>query len=125
MSEATTFAVLLVEDDSLLRGAFRILLEEAGYRVLEAGSAAEALARSAVDRPAVVVLDLGLPDRPGLEVARRLRAEPGTCQIPIIALTGHAGTAERRACLDAGCTHYFAKPLAPRALLDELAALLQ
>lgn len=124
MSETPTSPVLLVEDDRLLRGAFRILLEDAGYCVLEAGSAAEALACVVADRPAVVVLDLGLPDRPGLDVARHLRAEPETRQIPIIALTGHAGTAERRACLDAGCTYYFAKPMAPRTLLNQLATLL-
>jgi hypothetical protein len=61
--------ILLVEDDQLLREALRMLLEDAGYRVLEAETAAQALDRSSDERPALVVLDLGLPDRPGLEVA--------------------------------------------------------
>jgi DNA-binding response OmpR family regulator len=116
--------ILLVEDDPLLRHAFRLLLEDAGYRILEAGSAAEALACAVAEHPTVIILDLGLPDRPGLEVARELREHPGTRTIPIVALTGRAGAAERRACLEAGCNLYFAKPLEPGELLRRIPDLL-
>lgn len=112
--------ILLVEDDVLLRQAFRILLEDAGYRVTEAGSAAEALAEARRDPPAVVVLDMGLPDRPGLDVARELRREEATTGVPILALTGRVGAQERDACLAAGCTEYYGKPLAPAKLLERL-----
>lgn len=115
--------VLLVEDDRLLRQAFRILLEDAGYRVREAGSGGEAL-EAAEEGPAAIVLDLGLPDQPGLDVCRALREHPATRNAVIIALTGRAGAAERRACLEAGCTLYFAKPVEPRELLRRLAGLL-
>lgn len=114
--------ILLVEDDRLLRQAFRLLLEDAGYRVQEAGTAAEAIA-AAEAGPAAIVLDLGLPDRPGLEVCRALREHPITRHSPIIALTGRAGESERRACFEAGCTLYFAKPLEPRKLLRHLSDL--
>src|SRR5688500_18284273 len=117
-------AVLLVEDDALLRQAFRILLEDAGYRVLEAGSARDAIATARAETPAAVVLDMGLPDRPGLDVARELRVEDATKDIPIIALTGRVGAHERDACLAAGCTEYHGKPLQPRKLLERLRALL-
>ncbi|HEY8485564.1 MAG TPA: response regulator [Longimicrobiales bacterium] len=116
--------ILLVEDDPLLRHAFRLLLEDAGYRILEAGSAAEALECAVAELPTVIILDLGLPDRPGLEVARALRQHPGTQAIPIVALTGRAGAAERRACLEAGCNLYFAKPLEPSELLRRIPDLL-
>lgn len=116
--------ILIVEDDVLLRQAFRLLLEDAGYDVVEAGDARDALLRAAEDRPALILLDLGLPDRPGLEVARELRAAPATARTPIAALTGHAGVQEERACFEAGCTHYFAKPLEPRELLRRLPELL-
>ena len=116
--------VLLVEDDALLRQAFRILLEDAGYRVTEAGSAAEALAAASAETPAIVVLDMGLPDRPGLDVARELRSTEATRQVPIVALTGRVGTQEREACLAAGCTEYHGKPLQPHRLLERLDALL-
>ncbi len=114
--------ILLVEDDRLLRQAFRLLLEDAGYRVREAGSGGEAL-RAAEEGPAAIVLDLGLPDRPGLEVCRALREHPATRNAVIVALTGHAGAAEQRACLEAGCTLYFAKPIEPRELLRRLSGL--
>ncbi|HEX6587625.1 MAG TPA: response regulator [Longimicrobiales bacterium] len=116
--------VLLVEDDALLRQAFRILLEDAGFRVLEAGSARDAIATAQAEKPAAVVLDMGLPDRPGLDVARELRAADATKDTPIIALTGRVGAQERDACLAAGCTEYHGKPLQPHKLLERLRALI-
>jgi len=115
--------ILLVEDDALLRQAFRLLLEDSGYEVHEAGSAAAALEAAAATTPSAVVLDVGLPDRPGLDVAREMRADRRTQDVPIIALTGHVGREEQRACLEAGCTEYHSKPLAPRQLLERLRAL--
>lgn len=116
--------ILLVEDDALLRQAFRILLEDAGYRVNEAGTAADAIESARGDTPALVVLDMGLPDRPGLDVARELRLHDATQGIPIIALTGRVGPQERDACLAAGCTEYHGKPLQPQRLLERLNDLL-
>jgi DNA-binding response OmpR family regulator len=117
--------ILLVEDDPLLRHAFRLLLEDAGYRVLEAGSAAEAMSTIGQAVPDLVLLDLGLPDRPGLDVARELRADARTRALPVVALTGRSGEAERRACLAAGCSHYFAKPVEPRELLNRIPDMLR
>lgn len=117
--------ILLVEDDHLLRQAFRILLEEAGYRCVEAGSAAEALARVGEVVPALVLLDLGLPDRPGLEVVEEMRRQRRTSEVPVVALTGRSGEEERQMCLASGCTDYFSKPLEPRELLRRLPDLLQ
>ncbi len=112
--------ILLVEDDDLLREAFRLLLEEVGYEVDEAGTAEEALRSVAAQPPALVLLDLGLPDRPGLDVARELRLAPATRATPIFALTGRVGADERRACFDAGCSVYIAKPVDPRMLLRRI-----
>jgi CheY-like chemotaxis protein len=119
-----TPAILLVEDDPLLRHAFRLLLEDAGYLVHEAGTAAQALDRAVEEKPALVLLDLGLPDRHGLDVARHLTSQPETAGIRIVALTGRVGPRERDACLAAGCTHYFTKPIEPRELLRRLPELL-
>lgn len=117
-------SILIVEDDPLLRHAFRLLLEDAGYRVQEAGTAAQALDRAAEERPALVLLDLGLPDRPGLEVARELTSAPATAGVRVVALTGRVGSRERDACFEAGCTHFFTKPIEPRELLRRLPELL-
>lgn len=117
--------ILLVEDDDLLRDAFKLLLEDAGYQVLEAGTARAALQIARERFPALIILDLGLPDRPGLDVVRTLRTEPEMAGVPVIALTGRVGQSERQACLDAGCDRYLAKPISPLDLLKELPELLQ
>lgn len=119
-----TASILLVEDDPLLRHAFRLLLEDAGYQVHEAGTAAQALDRAAAEKPALVLLDLGLPDRPGLEVARHITTDPETAGVRVVALTGRAGNHERDACFEAGCSHFFTKPVEPRELLRQLPGLL-
>ncbi len=112
--------ILLVEDEPMLRDAFRLILEDAGYVVEEAGSAREALESAARSTPSLILLDLGLPDRPGLEVVRELRHRDATRDTPILALTGRTGAREEQACLEAGCTHFYTKPLAPRRLLSDL-----
>ena len=117
--------ILLVEDDSLLREAFRMLLEDAGYDVKEAGSAAEALAAVDPTPPALVLLDLGLPDRSGLDVVRELRARTDMRSVPIVALTGRSGPDERKRCLEAGCSDFLAKPVEPFELLRRVPELLQ
>jgi DNA-binding response OmpR family regulator len=119
-----THSILLVEDDALLRHAFRLLLEDAGYEVHEAGTAAQAIDEAAARRPTLVLLDLGLPDRPGLEVARHSTSQPETAGVRVVALTGRVGAGERDACFEAGCTHFFTKPIEPRELLRRLPELL-
>lgn len=116
--------ILLVEDDELLRDAFKLLLEDAGYQVIEAGTAAQALALTQERLPALVVLDLGLPDRPGLDVVRTLKANPELREIPVVALTGRAGGSAERECLDAGCDRFLTKPVLPADLLREVPTLL-
>lgn len=125
-SDMTDFdrTILIVEDDDLLRDAFKILLEDAGYQVLEAATGDHALRIAHERLPALVILDMGLPDRPGIEVVREIRGDPDLLDTPVIALTGRVGEAERQACLDAGCDRYLSKPIAPSDLLRELPELL-
>ena len=117
--------ILIVEDDVLLREAFKLLLEDAGYQVLEAGTATDAITLATERLPALVVLDLGLPDRPGLDVVRTLRRDPDMVDLPVIALTGRVGPQEERECLEAGCDRYLAKPVSPADLLRELPTLIR
>lgn len=115
--------ILLVEDDDLLRESFEILIGESGYRVLTAGTAAGALEAARAGKPALVVLDLGLPDRPGLDVVREMRQDPELAGIPVIALTGRVGRAEEREALGAGCDRFIPKPVPAKVLMKEMAAL--
>jgi CheY-like chemotaxis protein len=112
--------VLLVEDNEAIRGAFSILLEESGYDVLAAASGAEALAAAGARGPHLILLDLGLPDMSGLDVARALRARDDTRETPIIALTGRALETDEEACRAAGCTDYLTKPINTEQLLTVL-----
>ena len=114
--------ILLVEDNEAIRGAFSILLEDSGYQVLQAASGAEALAASASQRPHLILLDLGLPDLNGLDVARALRARDDTRDTPIVALTGRALETDEEACRAAGCTDYLTKPINTEELLRVLAS---
>src|SRR5690606_9720915 len=125
MIDISVSSILLVEDDPLLRQAFRLLLEDAGYDVREAGTAQQALSAVSDRAPALVLLDLGLPDRPGLEVARELMERPETRHIKVVALTGRVGPRERQECLDAGCSHFLSKPIEPRELLRQLPDLMR
>jgi CheY-like chemotaxis protein len=120
VSAAGAPRVLLVEDSEAIRGAFTILLEESGYAVDAAPSGAEALRLAGAHAPALVLLDVGLPDMSGLEVARRLKSDPATRDIPVVALTGRDDDGDRDALLAAGCAAYLIKPVDTQALLRAL-----
>lgn len=108
----------------MLREAFRLMLEDSGYRVQEAGTGAAARAAVRAQPPELILLDLGLPDVSGLDLARELSQDPETADVVIVALTGRVGADEKQACLAAGCKAYFAKPLSPKELLKRLPELL-
>jgi len=114
--------VLVVEDELKLRELLRAYLEREGLMVYSTGSGVEAVEvgrRSAVD---LVVLDLGLPDLAGEEVARELRASSA---VPIIMLTAKSGERDRIAGLELGADDYVAKPFSPRELVLRVLAVLR
>lgn len=113
-------SILIVEDNETIRDAFAILLEDSGYEVLQAGTGAEAMEIARERQPGLVLMDLGLPDQNGLEVTRRLKADPATAGIPVVALTGRALESDQEACLQAGCSGYLTKPVDTRQLLSAI-----
>jgi CheY-like chemotaxis protein len=112
--------VLLVEDNETIRRAFGILLEESGYTVREAATGQKALEEAVRSCPDLVLMDLGLPDLNGLEVTRRLKADPRTSRTVVVAITGRALETDQAACLAAGCDGYIAKPVDTEQLLRKL-----
>ena len=112
--------VLVVEDSDAIRAAFTILLEESGYAVAAAATGAEAVRLSERRAPDLVLLDLGLPDMPGLDVARRLKANPATARVPVVALTGRDDDVQRAALMAAGCAAYLVKPVDTQQLIRSL-----
>ncbi len=96
------------------------LLEEAGCQVRSTGSAEGALRLAAAERPALILMDAELPGMTGYEATRRLKADPATAGIPVIAVTAQAMRGDEARARAAGCAAYLTKPLdtqAFRALL--------
>ncbi len=114
--------VLVVEDERKLRELLRGYLERAGFAVLTTGSGAEAIELGRTAVPALVVLDLGLPDIPGEEVARELRS---TVQVPILMLTARSADEDRIHGLELGADDYVTKPFVPRELVLRVQAILR
>lgn len=99
--------ILIIDDEELIRRAVSAALTEHGARVLEAGTATEGIDLAAAENPDLVVLDLGLPDRPGLEVCRELRRWSSA---PIVVLSARHAEADKVALLRAGADDYVCKP---------------
>jgi CheY-like chemotaxis protein len=109
--------ILFVEDDHVARDGYTGYLTSSGYDVLPAATGHEALTLAIGWAPDVIILDLGLPDIDGWEVARRLKAASQTAAVPIIALTGADLPHERVSAMRAGCDRYLTKPCAPTDLM--------
>lgn len=114
--------VLVVDDEPEIVRILRDYLERAGFAVLTATDGEGALATARRERPDLVVLDLGLPGRDGLDVARVLRSER---ELPIIMLTARTDEADRVAGLELGADDYVGKPFSPREVVARVRAVLR
>jgi DNA-binding response OmpR family regulator len=110
------------DDDILQLVVFR--LERSGYTVLQARDGEEALALAAEHRPDLAVLDVMMPKMDGIELTRRLRAEPATSRMPIILLTARVQDADVQEGFDAGADDYLRKPFSPQELRARVQAIL-
>jgi two-component system, cell cycle response regulator DivK len=112
--------ILLVEDNEMNRDMLTRRLHRKGFDVLHAANGLEGVAASRQHVPDLVLMDLSLPEMDGLEATRRIKADPATCAIPVIALTAHAMTNDRERALAAGCDDYDTKPVDLARLLDKM-----
>ncbi|MGH2386097.1 MAG: response regulator [Candidatus Limnocylindria bacterium] len=119
MSEGAS--ILAVEDDARNAALLRAALVPAGYRLTVVTSLAEARSWLVEARPDLVLLDVGLPDGSGLELARELRASTPSADIPIIVSSARVLAADRAAADEAGCDAFLAKPLSLSELLSTVA----
>jgi two-component system KDP operon response regulator KdpE len=111
--------VLVVEDDPGIRQVLRVLLDGENYRVIEADTAERADIEARSHKPDLLIVDLGLPDRDGLEVIRRVRA---WSPVPVIVLSARTLESQKIAALDAGADDYVAKPFSAGELLARVRA---
>ncbi|MCX7961310.1 MAG: phosphate regulon transcriptional regulator PhoB [Burkholderiales bacterium] len=117
--------VLIVEDEPAIQELVAVNLEHAGFRTRRAASAEEALRLLAHSLPDVVLLDWMLPGQSGLALARRLRAEARTRDLPILFLTARADEPDRIAGLEAGADDYVVKPFSGRELVARIRSVLR
>jgi Response regulators consisting of a CheY-like receiver domain and a winged-helix DNA-binding domain len=116
--------ILVVEDNDQNRDMLGRRLARRGYEVSLAEDGAVALTLIRAEHPDLVLMDLSLPVVDGWEAIRRVRADPSTRRMPIIALTAHAMPADREQALAAGADDYDVKPIDLPRLLDKMRALL-
>src|SRR5207253_6943515 len=116
--------ILVVEDDDMLMDLMKQTLELSDHTTRGAANGADALATAAADPPDLILMDIGMPTMDGYEATRRLKADPKTRRIPVIALTAHASPADRQQALSAGADDYEPKPVDFDRLQGKIAALL-
>ena len=109
--------ILVIEDDSQIRRFLRAILTHEGYYLIEATSAQEGIVQVGLRHPDLIILDLGLPDKDGMEVMRVLREWTST---PIIVLTARSQEKDKVAALDVGADDYLTKPFGTNELLARL-----
>jgi two-component system, cell cycle response regulator DivK len=116
--------ILLVEDNEKNRKLAHDVLVHQGYRVVDAQSAEDALRLAHAQPPSLVLMDIHLPGMNGIEALRRLRADPATSAIPVMAVTASAMTHDRAKIIAAGFDGYQSKPISVKAFLAAVRELL-
>jgi two-component system cell cycle response regulator DivK len=120
-----TKRILVVEDTEDNRQILRDLLSAAGYDLLEAVDGESGVALAGSDKPDLILMDIQLPVMDGYEATRRIKGDPATKHIPIIAVTSYATlSGDEEKTRAAGCDGYIAKPFSPRELLGKVRELL-
>ena len=112
--------VLVVEDNLVNLELVTAVLEEVGCHVLAVTSAEGVVHLAAAERPDLILMDLQLPGMTGYEATCRLKADPTTASIPVVALTAQAMRGDEARAIAAGCDAYLAKPLDPRIFWNVL-----
>lgn len=125
VNDMSTRSILIVDDEPAIRDVIAAALEMAGYRTLEAGNAQQAHALVVDQKPDLILLDWMMPGTSGVELARRLKRDSLTQEIPIIMLTAKGEEEHKISGLDAGADDYITKPFSPRELVARLKAVLR
>jgi len=116
--------ILLVEDNPVNRRLAEFLLRSQGYQVRAASTAQEAFDNIKAERPDLILMDVQLPGMDGLEATKKLKEEPTTRDIPVVAVTSYAMKGDREKALAAGCSGYITKPIDKDTFVREVATVL-
>jgi two-component system cell cycle response regulator DivK len=116
--------ILVIEDTEDNRRILRDLLTNAGFELIEAVDGEKGVAAALDSKPDLILMDIQLPIIDGYEATRRIKANPATRHIPIIAVTSYAMSGDEMKAREAGCDGYVAKPFSPRQILATIRGLL-
>ena len=116
--------ILIVEDNEMNRDMLSRRLMRRGYEILTAVDGADGIQTTNNNKPDLILMDLSLPVMDGWEASRKIKDNPETNHIPIIALTAHVMTGDREKAIEAGCDDYDTKPVDLPRLLSKIEALL-
>ncbi|MBI5033149.1 MAG: response regulator [Chloroflexi bacterium] len=117
--------LLLVEDNEMNRDMLSRRLERRGFQIVMAADGQQGVEMAQSEAPDLILMDMSLPILDGWEATRRIKAEPKTSAIPIIALTAHAMAGDRERAIEAGANDYDTKPIELPRLLEKIQTLLQ
>ncbi len=115
-ADSTKPTVLVVDDHEDTRRVVKWMLEQRGYRVVEATDGAQAIEAAANEHPDIILMDLTMPHVDGFEAIRQIRGQSAERRVPIIAVTAYDMASSRRGAELAGCDHYLSKPVDFRRL---------
>ena len=116
--------ILLVEDNEMNQDMLTRRLERRGYQVVLAADGEQGIAMASSESPDLILMDMSLPVMDGWDATRRIKSDPATSSIPVIALTAHAMSGDRERAIQAGCDDYDTKPIELPRLLGKIEALL-
>lgn len=120
----TPLKILIVDDEKHMRRLIDLSLRKGGYSILEAQNGAEAVEAAKRELPALIVMDLNMPEMDGLAALQRIRTCPETAKIPVIMLTARGQSFTREQVQQSGASLYLTKPFSPSQLLAEIRQLL-
>jgi two-component system cell cycle response regulator DivK len=117
--------ILVIEDNEWSRDMLARRLTRRGFLIISAADGKHGIAMAHAQSPDLIVMDMSLPEIDGWEATRRLKSDPATRAIPIVALTAHAMASDRKKAMDAGCDDYHTKPVDFESLVRSLEAFLE
>ncbi|WP_420641441.1 response regulator [Candidatus Leptofilum sp.] len=124
MAAQTPQTILIIEDDPVIRGILHMNLTDQGYDVLSAEDGLQGVRTAKETQPGIILMDIRLPNITGWEATRRLKVEPKTAQIPIIALTAQSTSKDLHRCFESGCDAFMTKPIQFTQLFTKIEMLL-
>ena len=113
--------ILVVEDNMDNYELVRFILERAGYDVFLAVNGRDGVDAARLQKPDIILMDLGMPEMDGWDAAEKLKSDESTKFIPLYALSAYTLASDRKRALDAGCDGYFTKPIHMQSFLDAIA----